>query len=65
VTSPDRRVDSISVTTLTHWWDHHLPRLEVYGTWQQLHQALTGDGDVGYGLDELARALELAGRVLR
>jgi predicted dehydrogenase len=52
VTSPDRRVDSVTVTTPTHVsavlefesgvigtllasfdvWDHHLPRIEVYGT---------------------------------
>jgi predicted dehydrogenase len=52
VTSPDRRVDSITVTVPTHVsaalqfssgvvgtllasfdvWDHHLPRIEVYGT---------------------------------
>jgi predicted dehydrogenase len=52
VTSPDRRVDSVTVTTQTHVsavlefesgvvgtllasfdvWDHHLPRIEVYGT---------------------------------
>ena len=52
VTSPDRRVDSVTVTIHTHVsavlefhngvigtlvasfdaWDHHLPRLEVYGT---------------------------------
>jgi predicted dehydrogenase len=52
VTSPDRRVDSVTVTVPTHVsgvlefesgvlgtllasfdaWDHHLPRIEVYGT---------------------------------
>jgi predicted dehydrogenase len=52
VTSPDRRVDSVTVTTPTHVsavlefrsgvigtllasfdaWDHHLPRIELYGT---------------------------------
>ena len=52
VTAPDRRVDSIEVTTATHAgatlrfasgaigtllfsfdvWDHHLPKIEIYGT---------------------------------
>jgi predicted dehydrogenase len=68
VTSPDRRVDSITVTTATHAsavlefesgvigtllasfdvWDHHLPRLEVYGTEGtiSLPDPNTFDGDV-------------------
>jgi predicted dehydrogenase len=68
VTSPDRRVDSITVTTPTHAsavlefesgvigtllasfdvWDHHLPRLEVYGTEGtiSLPDPNTFDGDV-------------------
>ena len=33
-------------------------------TWQRLHEALTGSGDVGYSLDRLADDLELARRVL-
>jgi hypothetical protein len=32
-------------------------------TWQQLHQALTGDGQVGYSLERLADGLETARRV--
>ena len=68
VTSPGRRVDSITVTTATHAsavlefesgvigtllasfdvWDHHLPRLEVYGTQGTLSvpDPNTFDGDV-------------------
>jgi hypothetical protein len=34
-------------------------------TWQRLHQALTGNGTVGYPLDQLADDLEVARRVLR
>ena len=32
-------------------------------TWQRLHQALTGVGQVGYGLDQLAEAMDTAARV--
>lgn len=68
VTSPGRRVDSITVTVPTHAcavlefasgvigtllasfdvWDHHLPRLEVYGTEGTLSvpDPNTFDGDV-------------------
>jgi predicted dehydrogenase len=68
VTSPDRRVESITVTVPTHAsavlefesgvigsllasfdvWDHHLPRLEVYGTegTLSLPDPNTYDGDV-------------------
>lgn len=68
VTSPDRRVDSIQVTTPTHVssvlefesgvvgtfmasfdvWDHHLPRIEIYGTdaTMSLPDPNTFDGDV-------------------
>jgi len=68
VTSPDRRVDSIKVTTPTHVssvlefesgvvgtflasfdvWDHHLPRIEIYGSdaTMSLPDPNTFDGDV-------------------
>jgi hypothetical protein len=35
------------------------------GTWQRLHQAVTGGGEVAYSLDQLAKDVELARRVLQ
>jgi hypothetical protein len=34
-------------------------------TWQRLHEALTGSGEVGYSLDRLADDGELARQVLQ
>jgi hypothetical protein len=78
VVAPDRRWEirfdetalgsPTKITAHDETGTHTRPLVHESGrrmTWQRLYQALTSARDVGYGLNDLATDLELAGRVLR